>query len=733
MAPANQMSADEELARKLQAEMDEDSGNNRHQKPKPTPSSSRPKDHGKSTRETPKQAKPSANRAKDPGCLPEGVESDIESLQQFYSAVAGTRCYKCRSSIAIDFDPKQHLRTWSNAMAGNESTPSICAVMCSKSGCRAMTCLGCGKKPVVGTNMVQMDNGNLDWCCDDGRLFAIWVFLSRYDQVELKMQETEAQKAAEKQDHRKKDRGVGYVSNAGFDGLFGMGAFLSEATMYGAKSVKAIDFQSADRLTDDVLGQILTLTTLLLPSRKHQLGSSFERSPPPTLNSALRLGLLIDKVSELLRNDSIADISKRSSVYFPAMEFVKALALHESTAELVTLERYYKRGTSGLQAISAGESSVDTKGKGKAKATSGQPVILGNPKDGDAPAVISRLGNLVKQSEIMLGLGMATGARREFRSDADNQTTMQLCNTIVSVHSTVGSLTGMEEDLRNIGLSSNQKSWSNYHRESCFELTEDVLERHCFASQLNQRHSPKGRIPYLMKEMASMSTSLPEGIFVKASSETPGLMKCLIVGPDDTPYENGLFEFDIGAGIDYPDRPPQVWFRGNHNGYADMNPNLHRDGKVCLSLLGTFDGPPESKWQSRKSTILSVLVSIQGMILNAEPWRNEPGNGFATDKTAMKISRLYTLDRMALTVRFAILPWLTDRRWWGGIWKDIVRTHFKMHREKVLKTVRKWAKESLGIRNFREPQSPLEGVKTDAGSKGGKDLLYALEKALGGA
>lgn len=45
-------------------------------------------------------------------------------------------------------------------------------------------------------------------------------------------------------------------------------------------------------------------------------------------------------------------------------------------------------------------------------------------------------------------------------------------------------------------------------------------------------------------------------------------------------------------------------------------------GKVCLSLLGTWQGPA---WKPHKSTMLQVLVSIQGMILVADPIKNEPG------------------------------------------------------------------------------------------------------------
>lgn len=177
--------------------------------------------------------------------------------------------------------------------------------------------------------------------------------------------------------------------------------------------------------------------------------------------------------------------------------------------------------------------------------------------------------------------------------------------------------------------------------------------------------------------------------------------------------------------------PPQAFFRGTHHGMADMNPNLHRDGKVCLSLLGTFDGPIEAKWQARKSTILSVLVSIQGMILTDEPWRNEPGCGEAKNREARELSRQYNLERMALTVRYVMLPWLLDPSWRNSIWKDIVDRHFRLHGRKILKTVRRWAAVSQGITSFREPVSPVEKIRTYTPT-GGRDLLKLLERALKG-
>ena len=50
--------------------------------------------------------------------------------------------------------------------------------------------------------------------------------------------------------------------------------------------------------------------------------------------------------------------------------------------------------------------------------------------------------------------------------------------------------------------------------------------------------------------------------------------------------------------------------------------HFSKDGKVCLSLLGTWQGPG---WVPGKSTLLQVLISIQSMILCDEPYLNEPG------------------------------------------------------------------------------------------------------------
>ena len=62
-----------------------------------------------------------------------------------------------------------------------------------------------------------------------------------------------------------------------------------------------------------------------------------------------------------------------------------------------------------------------------------------------------------------------------------------------------------------------------------------------------------------------------------------------------------------------------------HSGGLRLNPNLYACGKVCLSLLGTWQGLSCEKWNPAQSTMLQVLISIQALVLNEKPYFNEPG------------------------------------------------------------------------------------------------------------
>lgn len=48
--------------------------------------------------------------------------------------------------------------------------------------------------------------------------------------------------------------------------------------------------------------------------------------------------------------------------------------------------------------------------------------------------------------------------------------------------------------------------------------------------------------------------------------------------------------------------------------------NLYEEGKVCLSILGTWAGDRNESWSPARSSLLQALVSIQGLVLVKEPY-----------------------------------------------------------------------------------------------------------------
>ncbi|KAM3180494.1 hypothetical protein ACTXT7_016181 [Hymenolepis weldensis] len=112
----------------------------------------------------------------------------------------------------------------------------------------------------------------------------------------------------------------------------------------------------------------------------------------------------------------------------------------------------------------------------------------------------------------------------------------------------------------------------------------------------------------------------PIGIVVSPIPDQFGKLYAAISGPPDTPYEGGFFIFYIAFSQDYPLSPPKVRLLTTGNGSVRFGPNLYANGKVCLSILGTWSGP---QWTPTQS-LTSVLLSIQSL-MSEEPYYNEPG------------------------------------------------------------------------------------------------------------
>ena len=112
-----------------------------------------------------------------------------------------------------------------------------------------------------------------------------------------------------------------------------------------------------------------------------------------------------------------------------------------------------------------------------------------------------------------------------------------------------------------------------------------------------------------------------QGIFYEFDEADISVGTALIIGPPDTPYEGGFYFFSVKFPPNYPFDPPAMSTL-TQDGFTRFNPNMYREGKVCLSLLNTWH--VGDKW-SGCQTLTSILLSILTSVLVAKPLLNEPG------------------------------------------------------------------------------------------------------------
>lgn len=157
-----------------------------------------------------------------------------------------------------------------------------------------------------------------------------------------------------------------------------------------------------------------------------------------------------------------------------------------------------------------------------------------------------------------------------------------------------------------------------------FLMLEEAPADHHYFDQPIQA-PPKAYTARVNKEHAVLASSLPPNILVRVYEDRIDLMRCLIIGPLGTPFANAPFLFDVCLPPSkFPNEPPQVFFH-SWGGGTRVSPNLYVEGKVCLSLLGTWAGDVVESWSAARSSIMQVFVSIQALIMTEQPYFTEPG------------------------------------------------------------------------------------------------------------
>ncbi|KAF0884281.1 UB2G2 enzyme, partial [Crocuta crocuta] len=137
------------------------------------------------------------------------------------------------------------------------------------------------------------------------------------------------------------------------------------------------------------------------------------------------------------------------------------------------------------------------------------------------------------------------------------------------------------------------------------------------AVQNQETHAAEQADEGILRE-AELTLNPPEGIVAGPMNEENFFeWEALIMGPEDTCFEFGVFPAILSFPLDYPLSPPKMRFT------CEMfHPNIYPDGRVCISILHAPGDDPmgyessAERWSPVQS-VEKILLSVVSML--AEP------------------------------------------------------------------------------------------------------------------
>ncbi|CDZ96453.1 Ubiquitin-conjugating enzyme [Phaffia rhodozyma] len=486
---------------------------------------------------------------------------------------------------------------------------------------------------------------------------------------------------------------------------------------------------------DKLLSTLLSQVRVYLPNLRRDGGSTTSDYlvHPTTLTGIRRRFNMI--LSRLLRNDSLTDMAARSSLYSELFKWLEIVSNHEALSAALSMPQMIRVG-SNVHKTTSSDSSKIVEREVTYEGSSGPRELLENiviqalaamkgfqmteARDFDVGLTEPSSSIVVaQQDDGSLGLNeklklqefcqriisTANSIDRALLDQKGSQFMARLQSSLsrrhgLSIPTSVDTTTDVDyEDMRKIRA--NYEAWAKEVRFEYCDLSIESKEggydvvtyRHAYSKEaalLRGANIPKRSLA-IAKELAVLSTNLPVAfdgsIFLRVDETRVDLVKALIIGPADTPYANGCFLFDIFLPMSYNQSPPIVRTMTTNGGRYRLGPNLYAEGKVCLSLLGTYSGPG---WVPGLSTLLQVLISIQAMILNDEPYLNEPGWQNSGGSTASKqysanIRRMVAHDSMLHNIINPPYPFA-----------DVIRTHFRLKSREISAQLDRWFEEDDG-------------------------------------
>ncbi|XP_078504876.1 dual E2 ubiquitin-conjugating enzyme/E3 ubiquitin-protein ligase BIRC6 isoform X3 [Lissotriton helveticus] len=417
---------------------------------------------------------------------------------------------------------------------------------------------------------------------------------------------------------------------------------------------------------------------------------------PSVLQELLSQSCLIPAMSSYLRNDSVLDMARHVPLYRALLELLRAIASCTSLVPLLLPlsgengeedEEQSESQASVGTLLAKMKTCVDTytnrlrSKKDKAKAGA-KP----DASDPEPEGLTLLVPDIQRTAEIVY---LATTSLRQANQEKKLAEYSKKCTAKSKPLSVIRSL---EEKyvaiMKRLQFDTFEMVSEDDDGKLAFKINYHYMSQVKNASDANSA----ARARRLAQEAVTLSTSLPlsssSSVFVRCDEERLDIMKVLITGPADTPYANGCFEFDVYFPQDYPNSPPLVNLETTGGHSVRFNPNLYNDGKVCLSILNTWHGRPEEKWNPQTSSFLQVLVSVQSLILVSEPYFNEPGYERSRGTpSGTQSSREYDGNIRQATVKWAMLEQIKNP---SPCFKEVINKHFYLKRADIMGQCEDW-------------------------------------------
>uniref|UniRef100_A0A2K5JL69 E2 ubiquitin-conjugating enzyme n=1 Tax=Colobus angolensis palliatus TaxID=336983 RepID=A0A2K5JL69_COLAP len=126
------------------------------------------------------------------------------------------------------------------------------------------------------------------------------------------------------------------------------------------------------------------------------------------------------------------------------------------------------------------------------------------------------------------------------------------------------------------------------------------------------------------KELNDLARDLPAQCSAGPVGEDTFHWQVTIMGPNDSPYQGGVFFLTIHFPTDYPFKLPKVAFT------RICHPNINSNGSICVDIL-------QSQWPPRPAscTMSKALLSICSLLCDPNP----------DDPLVPEIAQIYKTDR----------------------------------------------------------------------------------------